>query len=108
MILPTAFGKKQGLMSVFPELLDDRLERWPVMRLKLAGIDERNAPAMHPESYRHPFRCVSGSQSHVAEMRHQGFTRFEDLCRLGLHVHGQPYVPAQFIRQNIERSFENA
>ena len=36
-MVPFAFGVEQGLVAVLPELLDDRLERGPVVRVELSS-----------------------------------------------------------------------
>jgi hypothetical protein len=57
-MVPVALGIEQRLVAVFPELLDARLERGPVVRFELCRVDERHAATVHPEADRHLVRLL--------------------------------------------------
>ena len=54
-MIPIALAVKQGLMAVFPELLDAGFEGGPVMGFELGRRDKRHAATMHPNPNRHLF-----------------------------------------------------
>src|SRR5690348_8413140 len=108
MVSPLSFGVKEGLMALFPKLFDDRFEGRPIVRSKLPGIDKGDAAPVHPETDGYLAGGIRRGESHVAQMWHEGFTRFEHLLRLGVHVEGQAHIATQLVRQDIERRLKDA
>ncbi len=102
MVFPVALGVKQGLVAVFPKLLDDRPEGGPVMGFKLGRSDEGDATAMHPEADGHLAVWISRCQADMAKVRHESLAGLEDFFRLGGHVHGQADITAQFISDDVK------
>ena len=83
-------------------------ESRPIVGIELPRIDERHAPAMHPETDRHLFGRVRGSETDVAQVRRQGFASLQDFVGLGVHVQRESDISAQFVGDDVEGGFEDA
>src|SRR6185436_501814 len=101
---PFSLRIEHGLMPALPKLLDHRPECRPIMGLELTRVDEGHATPMHPKTDGHTAIGISCRQSYMAEVRHERLASGQYLLGLLVHVHREPDVSTQFVRQNIERS----
>ena len=62
---------------------------------------------MHPEADGHLFRRVRSRQTHVAQVRHERFAGLEDFIGLGVHIHHQPHIAAEFVGEDVKGCLED-
>ena len=106
-MVPVALGVEEGLMSVGPQLLHDRLQRRPEDVVEMLEGNERHATAMHPEPDRHVLVRIGSGEREVREVRHEGFAGGQHLLRTFAQVVDQSQVAAQLVGDEVQRRAEH-